>query len=142
MIRMRKGPTISLTDEHEKVSHDIRIYTESTLASLYERFEKQDIDDIAAEVVRKANAMFLWVWLVVDTLLEQQSIYDLQKTVQNLPSELTGVYVHMLKRLEAHKDESQKRRSVVSSVGSHWHGDLSRRGKYATLLFLGLPRKA
>ncbi|KAK5081906.1 hypothetical protein LTR70_009241 [Exophiala xenobiotica] len=54
--------------------------------------------------------MFLWVRLVVDTLLEQQSIYDLQTTVHNLPSELTGVYVHILKRLEAHRDDRQKAR--------------------------------
>ena len=110
MTRMRKEPTISLSDEHEQASRDIRLYTQTSLASLYERFEKQDVDDIAAEVVRKASGMFLWVRLVVDTLLEQQSIYDLQTTVQNLPSELTGVYVHILKRLEAHRDDRQKAR--------------------------------
>lgn len=110
MTRMRKEPTISLDDEHEKVSHDIRIYTESTLRDLYERFGRKDVDDIAAAVVRKANGMFLWVRLVVDTLLEQQSIDDLQVAVQSLPSELTGEHVHLPERLEAHRDERQKAR--------------------------------
>ena len=37
--------------------------------------------------------MFLWAQLVLDTLKDQHSLYELRMTLQRLPNGLAGVYV-------------------------------------------------
>jgi len=57
-------------------------------------------EDLVAEVVKKASGVFLWVVLVVDSLLEgltnRDRIADLQKRVALLPADLEDLYGHML----------------------------------------------
>jgi hypothetical protein len=56
------------------------------------------------EIVTKASGVFLWVTLVVKSLLDglrnRDTIVDLQRRLQDLPKDLASLYSHMLKQLE------------------------------------------
>ena len=64
-------------------------------------------------VVSKANGVFLWVRLVVASLLNglrnRDEMSDMQKRLELIPSELDDVYGHMLNRIEPmyHEQASQ-----------------------------------
>lgn len=56
------------------------------------------------EIVTKASGVFLWVTLVVRSLLDglrnRDTIVDLQRRLQDLPQDLATLYSHMLKHVE------------------------------------------
>lgn len=56
------------------------------------------------EVVEKANGVFLWVYLVVKSLLEglrdSDRVCDLQRRLDSLPSDLEELFDRLLKRLD------------------------------------------
>lgn len=106
--RLRRSPTISLSAEAEHVSRDIKLYIMRNINELKDRFSEDQVGHIAQEIVNKANGMFLWVRLVTNTLLEQQSLQDLQDTVHKLPSSLKGLYQTILERIETRADDKQK----------------------------------
>jgi hypothetical protein len=64
------------------------------------RLDPKNADALAAEIVSKSSGVFLWVTLVVKSLLDgltnRDRISDLQKRLQLLPSDLEELYKHML----------------------------------------------
>lgn len=62
-----------------------------------------DTKDLIQEVVKRADGVFLWVMLVVRSLLHgirnRDSIADLQERLEKLPRELEPLYDHLLNRI-------------------------------------------
>lgn len=63
------------------------------------------IEDLQKEVFRQANGVFLWVRLVLDTLLKEltegASVAELRKILETLPPELEQLYIALTKRIPA-----------------------------------------
>lgn len=62
--------------------------------------EPEKVAKLISDIVNKANGVFLWVSLVVKSLLnglqDRNQLSDLQRRVDILPSELEDLYEHML----------------------------------------------
>ncbi|KAG4429835.1 hypothetical protein IFR05_014686 [Cadophora sp. M221] len=60
--------------------------------------------DLTTEIVSKADGVFLWVKLVVKSLLSglqnRDGISDLRSRLQAFPSEIEGFFAHMLNQIE------------------------------------------
>jgi hypothetical protein len=88
---------------------DIRQYAKDRLGE-NERFKQLIIQapkkapELIEEIVRKADGVFLWVMLVVKSLLaglgNEDNISDLEKRLWHLPGELGDMYTHMLGQIE------------------------------------------
>ncbi|OQU94466.1 NACHT domain-containing protein [Cladophialophora immunda] len=105
---LKKAPQVFLTKEKVRMSRDITVFAKESLLPLRSRFRGSVVDEIEQLVVEKADGMFLWVQLVLDMLLEQQSVEDLRQTLHELPSELPGVYASILRRLQGACKGQQK----------------------------------
>ena len=68
---------------------------------------------LVEEIVTKASGVFLWVKLVVKSLLhglrDQNRISDLQNRLRHLPADLEALYAHMLEHTDPfyHEQASQ-----------------------------------
>jgi hypothetical protein len=89
-------------------SDDIRQYVKDNFEanSKFQQLSKLDPMNTSLfsdEIVAKANGVFLWVYLVVKSLLDglrnRDSIFDLQRRLKMLPSDLNALYNHMLDRV-------------------------------------------
>ncbi|KAF8850535.1 hypothetical protein BDZ45DRAFT_696655 [Acephala macrosclerotiorum] len=84
---------------------DIQYYVADTLEH-HRQFQRLALkqprrtSDLVNEIVRKAEGVFLWVSLVVKSLLSglsnRDDMRDLQRRVRLLPSDLEALYSHML----------------------------------------------
>lgn len=105
--RQFKGfPGLMLQDlTYADIKSYVRIkFSNNELMSELEEQEPGLRDRLASEVVIKASGVFLWVRLVVNSLLEGISNYDrasdLQRRLDELPSDLEELYMHMLKSVK------------------------------------------
>lgn len=94
-------PTLKL---QELSQGDIRHYVQSSLqnhrhVTRLGQYKKEEMSLLVHEVVDKARGVFLWVKLVVRSLLEGLSdsnrISVLRKRVEQLPEDLEDLYTHM-----------------------------------------------
>ncbi|KAH7397492.1 hypothetical protein BKA64DRAFT_37798 [Cadophora sp. MPI-SDFR-AT-0126] len=86
-------------------SNDIAQYVHDKVAD-HERmkelrsFDSEDAGQLVREIVAKASGVFLWVTLVVKSLLNgfanRDRMHDLLKRVRAFPTDLEGFYKHML----------------------------------------------
>ncbi|OCL11281.1 hypothetical protein AOQ84DRAFT_272155, partial [Glonium stellatum] len=64
----------------------------------------KEAEELIREMTAKASGVFLWVMLVVKSLLRGLSAYDrisdLQRRLEEFPPELEALYKHMLNRME------------------------------------------
>jgi hypothetical protein len=106
---------------------DIRLYVNDVLAS-DERFlalsEENPIQasTLVTEIVKKADGVFLWVKLVVKSLLEGltcgDSITELRSRLAELPSDLAKLYAYMLDAIKPrHRVEGSKYFEMMRA----WH---------------------
>ena len=87
---------------------DISLYVRSKLQEnkLFRHLEEKDsrCQDLVTEVVDKAQGVFLWVYLVVNSLLKgltnADRVSDLQLRLSLLPTELDKYFEHMLENIE------------------------------------------
>jgi len=83
---------------------DIKLYVQNTLEEnpLYRHLKKRDnrCEALVQEIVEKANGVFLWVFLVVRSLLQgltnADRVSDLQRRLRLLPADLEHYFQHML----------------------------------------------
>ena len=108
--RLRKEPTLTLSDEQSQIERDVRVYCRSRIEELHEDFGDAVKDEISAQIVAKANGMFLWVRFVMDALQHQESLYDLKETIDSLPTGLKDVYALILGRLHKHASTRDRER--------------------------------
>jgi hypothetical protein len=95
---------------HELTYEDVRTYVDDRLAT-HPRITvlaHEDVDGAKAlidEIVTSASGVFLWVKLVVRSLLEGLQNYDklpdLQKRLRELPRDLEDLFRHMLRNIPA-----------------------------------------
>ncbi|RDL38738.1 uncharacterized protein BP5553_03078 [Venustampulla echinocandica] len=113
---------------HELTYRDITRYVESTLAANEDFMEiKQTNACVAEEIIReicvKAQGVFLWVVLVVRSLVEgvenNDHMSDLQRRLRMLPSDLQEYFSHIMAGLEEFymKRASQFFQIALSSDG-------------------------
>ncbi len=87
---------------------DIRLYVQSTLRenSHFSRLAKNDphCDELVKEIVNLAHGVFLWVILVVRSLLRglknADDISDLQDRLRRLPPDLEAYFQHMFDNID------------------------------------------
>lgn len=112
---------------HELTREDIATYVNDEL-SAHSRFSDLNVDDakgverLSQDIVRAAAGVFLWVRLVVRSLLEGIQNYDrapdLQRRLQALPQDLEALFSHMLHNVPAeYKLESSR---IFQLVTSHY----------------------
>jgi len=88
---------------------DIRIYVRTRL-SVHERMKEVELEEpgisarLASEIVTKASGVFLWVKLVVNSLLDGLGNFDrgtdLERRLGELPEDLENLYWHMIDRVK------------------------------------------
>jgi hypothetical protein len=100
-----KYPGLRLQD---LTRNDIRCYVIDTLLRnrRMERLQQSnpvDADLLATNIANMANGIFLWVYIVTKSLLDglrnQDSISDLQRRLDVLPSDLDALYNHMMNHI-------------------------------------------
>jgi hypothetical protein len=123
---------------------DIQLYVNDTLAK-DERMKKLcDLEPVEApklvdEIVTKADGVFLWVKLVVSSLLRglnnRDQVEDLQRRVRILPSELTSLFTYMINQIEpVYQEEGMQifllmlRWQAVSAVLHSWDHEPQEQG--------------
>jgi hypothetical protein len=99
-------PTLKL---QELTNDDIKRFAEETLSEnknmlkIHQR-EPKEASLLIKEIVEMASGVFLWVKLVVRSLLagfmSNDNISHLIGRLEELPSDLEELYIHMLKRIE------------------------------------------
>jgi hypothetical protein len=96
----KSDPSLCL---EELTFEDIRQYATDHLEN-NERFKSFDAPELIDEIVKKAEGVFLWVKLVVESLLagleDLDNISELRKTLEELPLELAGMYTHILSQIK------------------------------------------
>lgn len=82
---------------------DIRAYTEDTLGPKIDIYGHGRCSELTEEIVTKSMGVFLWVHLVVASLLQGlrdgDTTSELATRLRDLPSDLEMLYVHMLDRI-------------------------------------------
>ena len=111
-FKKSKYPKLLLED---LTKDDIRHYVESKLGDnqLFRVFSYKEsrCQSFIVEIVQKANGVFLWVFLVVRSLLEglknDDRLSDLERRLQLIPPDLEKFFKHMLDNIEdAYKIQS------------------------------------
>ena len=91
-------------------SNDIALYVEDNLKKnerMQHLFESntEQAEALASEIVSRSSGVFLWVKVVVGSLVDglrnHDRIADLQARILLLPSDLAEVYQHILSRMDA-----------------------------------------
>lgn len=88
------------------------------------------VSDLVSDVVEKARGVFLWVKLVVRSLLRGLSDYnrisDLQRRVQYLPGDLEALYSHMLKMTDPfYHEQASKIFQIYRAAQQHCPSQLT-----------------
>ena len=117
-------PNLRLQDLTHK---DIQAYVEATIGQ-HERMDmllsenKYEASALIKMILSKASGVFLWVRLVVKSLLDgfrnYDRISDLQDRVDEFPAELGSLYLHMFLSMEPryHSHAAQLLRIVIQSI--------------------------
>ncbi|OCK90763.1 uncharacterized protein K441DRAFT_698929 [Cenococcum geophilum 1.58] len=104
--------------------NDIGLYVETKLGEndLYRNFlmKEKRCSNFVTEIVDKANGVFLWVFLVVRSLLEglknEDRLSDLERRLRFLPTDLEEYFHHMLSNIE---DVYQEQAAQSFQVAMH-----------------------
>jgi hypothetical protein len=89
--------------------HDVKIYVDDTLAEnkmmkVLSISEPIQAPQLVHEIVSKADGVFLWVMLVVRSLLSglrnKDRIADLQRRLKLIPTEISALYYYMLTHIQ------------------------------------------
>lgn len=93
---------------HELTRPDVLAYTQSRLLEHprwnEQYFEKQEMDSLVNGITQRAYGVFLWVFLITrslrDGLMNGDTIQDLHKRFESLPSDLEPFFKHMLQAID------------------------------------------
>jgi hypothetical protein len=103
--------------------NDIKLYVENKLKRQLESRVKAQADTLILEIVERASGVFLWIVLVVKSLIlgvqSMDRIEDLQRRVDELPADLMELYSHMLGNITPlyKQQASQIFQLILNSVG-------------------------
>ncbi|KAI3329791.1 hypothetical protein F4824DRAFT_372120 [Ustulina deusta] len=99
--KRRDVGVISLSNERDSLDHTIQLFVENRLRDFVEERESLQIghevvEDIVHIMADKADGMFLWAKLVLDSLSEVDSIRELHAAITSMPRELPQLYARIL----------------------------------------------
>ena len=78
---------------------DIDAFVRSRLSpSIIEDFNEEE-GDLVAEIIEKSNGIFLWASLIMTRLDEAHSIEAMRKTLNQVPTEMSGMYSGILESI-------------------------------------------
>ncbi|PON26980.1 NACHT domain-containing protein [Trichoderma gamsii] len=102
--KQRNAGIISLSSEKDSVNQTIQEFVESRLRELVDEKESLQIGEkFAEEIVRiiidKADGMFLWARLVLDSLSDVDSVKELHDAITVMPRELPELYSRILETI-------------------------------------------
>ena len=106
---------------------DIRLYVRETLEEsplfiLLQMRERQRCKELVYEVVDRAHGVFLWVFLVVRSLLQgltnADRIADLQRRLRRLPVDLNEYFQHMFETIDDHYQEQTAKTFQIALYAS------------------------
>ncbi|KAH7176878.1 hypothetical protein EDB81DRAFT_875669 [Dactylonectria macrodidyma] len=110
---------------------DIEAYTADLLGNKAMFVDSEEVEALIAEIARKSCGVFLWVVVVVRSLLEGlrdgDTVQELRKRVDEMPSELESLYQHMLGRIPA-QYQSQAA-EMLQLVAANFAGHQGPQGK-------------
>jgi hypothetical protein len=107
---------------------DIKLYVSDTLEKGLHRQqiltdEPEDAKWLIGEVVDKAAGVFLWVTLVVKTLINGlrngDEISDLRRELASLPPDLEKLYERMIQSIESKYKEEALKRFLLFRASQH-----------------------
>ncbi|TVY46999.1 Vegetative incompatibility protein [Lachnellula occidentalis] len=107
--RLNGRPTISLRDQDVDLKNDIGLYVHAELDRLRGDFGNALIDRIERQIVAKADGMFLWVRLMMQSLEECHSPQELVESVNTLPEGLDKAYKRILDDLQSRSSDKSIR---------------------------------
>jgi hypothetical protein len=86
--------------------------------------ETSPASNLVSEIIEKADGVFLWVSIVVKSLLEglqyRDSISDLQKRLRLLPSDLEALYRYMFEQIDpVYKESAAEIFQIVRAARDH-----------------------
>ena len=120
-------PKLRLQDLTKK---DIDIYVRDKLnetrnMQLLLESDPTGINDLVAQITDKSSGVFLWVYLVVKSLMDglcnYDTIHQLQERVDECPSELEDLFGSMLSNLESrYHSQSSRLFQVFSATGDNY----------------------
>jgi ankyrin repeat protein len=88
---------------HEHTEGDFQEYVFRRMQPEIDRRDHEQLNDLAKDVVDKAQGVFLWVKLVVDELVEGacdgESVSKLRDFLSDIPSELEDLYRRAIRRV-------------------------------------------
>ncbi|KAI0976556.1 hypothetical protein F4678DRAFT_413747 [Xylaria arbuscula] len=116
--KRRNIGVVSLSNENHSVNNTIRSFTECRLRDLAEEKESLQIGDKLVEemveiMINKAEGMFLWARLVLDSISDVDSVKELHAAITSMPSELPQLYARILEAL-CPTDRDGRRSKVMS----------------------------
>ncbi|KAK3319488.1 small s protein [Cercophora scortea] len=93
---------------HEENKHDIRLYIEDKLEKsdvfLESQIDRDDLKLLVEDVVENSRGVFLWVFLVIGSLLRGLANHDrpaeLRRRLSQIPTTLVGYFERMLDSVE------------------------------------------
>jgi hypothetical protein len=110
---------------HNLTRQDILAYTQSRLREHPQWNERQfpgkDMESVVHQVTERAHGVFLWVFLVTrslrDGLVNGDTIWDLQRRLESLPTDLEHFFQHMLEVIDPlyHKNMARTLRIAVNA---------------------------
>ncbi|KAJ8119825.1 hypothetical protein ONZ43_g3311 [Nemania bipapillata] len=110
--RLRKKTAVSLGDEKDKVTTAIARYSEQRLKANQYKFaelllQDPELVDIARQIARKADGMFLWARLVLEYLTHNifYGGQEIRDAIEILPRKLVEFYERILTQMIAKFDE-------------------------------------
>jgi hypothetical protein len=116
-------PTLKLQDltyRDIKIYIDTRLRKDKNFLSFYRKEPKGTLA-LVTEIVDSAEGVFLWVRLVVDSLLEgityRDRLRDLKSRLRALPKDLEGMFQHMLDHV--HSDYYVHSSRIFQLVRTH-----------------------
>ncbi|KAK4102558.1 WD40 repeat-like protein [Parathielavia hyrcaniae] len=78
---------------------DIDAFVRSRLSPNIIQDFKEEEGDLVAEIIEKSNGIFLWASLIMTRLDEAHSIEAMRKTLDQVPSEMSGMYSGILESI-------------------------------------------
>ncbi|PMD19838.1 hypothetical protein NA56DRAFT_574686, partial [Hyaloscypha hepaticicola] len=102
---------------HDLTREDISVYAQSRLMEhprwTEASFSKEQMETVINSITERADGVFLWVFLVTrslrDGLVNGDTVRDLQKRLESLPTDLEAFFKHMLDLVEDHYHQTMAR---------------------------------
>ncbi|AEO61999.1 hypothetical protein MYCTH_2312871 [Thermothelomyces thermophilus ATCC 42464] len=99
LLNQEKIMRVELHTGQAESLRDIDAFVRSRLSpSIIEEFNEDD-GDLVAEIIEKSNGIFLWASLIMTRLDEAHSIEAMRKTLDQVPSEMSGMYNGILESI-------------------------------------------